>query len=79
MKKTPFLSSPFPVLNQSLLVWEAKVRVFISPASVTEEAKLDCINHLKHKLANIQSHPSFLGRARDLQGKHKRFRENFCL
>lgn len=75
MKKT-FISSPFPVLNQSLLVWEAKVHGIVSPASFTEEAKLDCITHLKHKLVNIQNHPSFLGRARDL---HKGFREHFCL
>lgn len=70
---------PFPVLKQSLFVREAKLHGFLSPASITKEDKLDYIDCLKCKLASIQSHPSFLVRARDLQGNGEGFREHFWL
>lgn len=69
---------PFPVLKQTLFAREAKLYCFLSPASLTEEAKLyyDC---LKDRLASIQNHPSFLVRARDLQGNYGGFGEHFWL
>lgn len=50
-------------------VREAKLHGFPSPASITEGAKLDYIDHLKCKLDNIQSQPSFLVRGRDSKAK----------
>lgn len=51
--------------NESESFREARLHGFLSPASITEEAKLAYISHLKHKLASIQSHPSLLVSARD--------------
>jgi len=70
---------PFPVLKQSLFAMESKLRSLLSHASITGEAKLDYIDHLKYKVASIQSHPSFIVRARDPRGNDKGFREYFWL
>lgn len=59
---TLHLLYPFSVLKQSLFVREAKLHGFPSPASITEGAKLGYIDHLKCKLASIQSHLSLLVR-----------------